>query len=320
MRWLNEEDTLQLKAKLFSSSDHSYQAGVHAMQYSPTALAEMVFETALTLLLAIDFKENEITHQPLDFVVPIGLLREIRLRDTMLLLADCIGYSNGFVIRPKLTDEQHSRVYSVFTSIRSETRKRLGFINYDVGSALQAICMQLVLDPSKYPLHKKLVDDRRKFRSQIADEANKNIAWVKKELTSANNRESMPTRYNTIPTLKAYFEEALMLRKEIINSTKPLILERAMALAKPEWIKIWDEQVKKYDFIESGKKKESSLFFFIWTQLERQIRVVMMSCFDDPTGCHQVHDAVYSRQKIDPKVIESEVLKQTGFKVQISAE
>ncbi len=95
IRWLNEEDTLQLKSKLFTTSEHSYQAGVHSMQYAPTELADKVFQTALTLLLAIDFKENEVIDQPLDFVVPIALIREIRLRDTMLLLGDCIGYNNG---------------------------------------------------------------------------------------------------------------------------------------------------------------------------------------------------------------------------------
>jgi hypothetical protein len=236
----------------------------------------------------------------------------------MMLLSDCIGYNNGFVIRPKLTDEQHSRVYSVFTSIGSETRKRLGFINYDIGSALQTICMHLVADPSKYPLHQQLVNDRKKFREQIANEAHENIEWVKTELTSADNRENMPKRYNKIPTLKAYFEEALELRKEIIASAEPLILERAMAFAKPEWIKIWDGQKKVPTFIDSGRKKESSVFFFIWTQWERQIREVMMSCFDDPSSCHQVHDAVYSRKRIDPKVIEAAVLEKTGFKVQIS--
>jgi hypothetical protein len=321
MRWLNEVDTLQLKAKLFTTSDHrSYQAGVHSMKYEPTPLAEMIFQTAFALLLAIDFKENEVTYQPLDFVVPIALLHKIRLRDTMMMLGNCIGYSNGFVIRPRLVDEQHSRVYSVFTSIGSKTRKQLKFINYDIGSALQTICMCLVADPSKYPLHQQLVNDRRNFRALIAAEANEDITWVKTELTSADNRENMPKRYNTIPTLKAYFEEALILRKEIINSAEPLILERAMAFAKPELIKIWDEQKKVPTFIDSGRKEESSIFFFIWTQWERHIREVMMSCFDDPSACHQVHDAVYSRQRIDPKVIEATVLEQTGFRVQISAE
>ena len=320
IRWLNEEDTLQLKSELFTTSNHSYQAKVHSMQYEPTALAEMIFQTALTLLLAIDFKENEMSYQPLDFVVRIDLIHAIRLRDTMLLLSQCIGYNNGFVIRPTLKDEQHSRVYSVFTSIKSTTRKQLGFINYDIGSALQTICMHLVADPSKYPLHQQLVNDRHKFRALIADEANEGIAWVKKELTSADNRENIPKRYNTIPTLKAYFEEALILRKEIINSAEPLILERAMAFAKPEWIKTWDKNEKKPHFIDSGRKKESSVFFFIWTQWERQIREVMMSCFDDPSSCHQVHDAVYARQTIDPKVIEAAVLEQTGLRVQISAE
>jgi hypothetical protein len=321
LRWINEEDALQLKARIFRTNEHKkYQSGVSTMRYFPADLVDQIIDTALMLLLSLDFENNVIKSESLDFIIPMEVLSSIKLRDIVLLLNDCIGYCNGFVIRPQQSDKHYSRVYSVFTSISSATRKRLGFMNYDIGSALQTICMHLVADPSKYPLHQQLVNDRHKFREQVADEANKDIAWVKTELTSADNHKDMPKRYNTVPTLKAYFEEALILRKEIINSAEPLILDRAMAFAKPEWIKIWDEAEKKYDFIDSGRKKESSVFFFIWTQWERQIREAMMSCFDDPSACHQVHDAVYSRQRIDPKVIESEVLEQTGFKVEISAE
>lgn len=318
MRWLNEADTLQLKAKLFSARNHSYQAGVQSMQYAPTELADKVFDTTLTLLLSIDFEENDIEFCPLDFIVPITLIREIRLRDTMLLLGDCIGYNNGFVIRPIITDNQFSRVYSVFTSISSETRKKLGFINYDIGSALQTISLQLVKDPSKYPLHQQLVNDRNAFRRKIAEEVNEDIAWVKQELTSADNRDKMPKQYESIPTLKAYFEEALILRKEVIDSAEPQLLERAMAFAKPIWKKVWDANKKVFQFIDTQERKESSVFFFIWTQWERQIREVMMSCFSNPRDCHQVHDAIYSREDIDPSVIEATVLEQTGFKVSIS--
>lgn len=318
LRWLNEQDTLQLKAKFFTTTNLSYQVGVYSMEYAPTQLAENVFDRVFSLLLSVDFMENQIEPEPLDFIVPITLLREIRLRDTMMLLGDCIGYHNGFVIRPILRDYQYSRVYSVFTSISSETRKQLGFINYDIGSALQTICMHLVKDSSIYPLHQQLVQDRHGFRQKIADEANKDIAWVKKELTSADNRETMPKRYNSIPTLKAYFEEALILRKEVIATAEPTIHARASECAKCIWEKEWDDEKQKYDFIPTLESKESSLFFFIWTQWERQIREVMMSCFDDPSACHQVHDAIYTKEVVDPKVIEENILQITGFRVSIS--
>jgi len=50
----------------------------------------------------------------------------------------------------------------------------------------------------------------------------------------------------------------------------------------------------------------------------RQIRQSMMSCFDIPSACHQVHDAVYSKQEIEVEVLEQKVLNDTGFKIKIS--
>lgn len=324
MRWLNEADTLQLKSRLFNTSDHeqevvkkNYQVGVHSMKYTPTEFADSIFDTALTLLLSMDFKENEIKFEPLDFVVRIELLKEIRLRDVMLLLNNCIGYSNGFIIRPELTDEQYSRVYSVFTSIGSTTRKLLGFINYDIGAALQTICLQLVADTAKYPHHQELVSHKHAFRAKVMAESDKDLDWVKKELTSADNRDKMPKYYTSIPTLKAYFEEALSLRKEIINSAEPIILSRATDFAKTKWNKVWDDNTKTFEYI-ADEKKESSIFFFIWTQWERQLREEIMGCFDTPESCHQVHDAVYSKQAVDLKFIEKKVLELTGFRVNIS--
>ena len=44
----------------------------------------------------------------------------------------------------------------------------------------------------------------------------------------------------------------------------------------------------------------------------------MMSCFANP--CHQVHDAIYSMEQIEPHVIEAKVLQDTGFAVKIFKE
>lgn len=43
----------------------------------------------------------------------------------------------------------------------------------------------------------------------------------------------------------------------------------------------------------------------------------MMSCFYEPSACHQVHDAVYSKEIVNPQIIEDKVLNDTGFKVNI---
>ena len=81
---------------------------------------------------------------------------------------------------------------------------------------------------------------------------------------------------------------------------------------------MWNKDKNEYKFINTGEKKESSMFFFIWTQWERQIRHSMMNCFTVPEACHQVHDAVYSKEDVKLEVIEAKVLDETGFEVKIS--
>lgn len=314
IRWLNEEDTLQLKSKLFTTT--KYKVGDHSMQYTATPFAENIMKSAFNLLKSIDFVHNDIPLQSLDFTVTIDNLEDIRLRDTMILLAECIGYNNGFVIRSKITDRQFSRVYSIFTSISGNTRKILGYCNYDIGTALQTICLKLVNDPSAYPIHEEYVADKIEFRNKIQKETGKDEKWVKKELSKINNLDNLSEKYSEYPTLVAYYRESRQLRKEIIATAEPVILYRATDNAKTKHKKIWDDYRKKFEFIKDGKK-ESSIFFFIWTQWERQIREVMMSCFAEPSSCHQVHDAVYSRQIINPQIIEAKVLDTTGFKINI---
>ena len=316
IRFLNEEDTKQLKAKLFTTS--SYQAGARSMEYTPTSIAEALMQKVFAFLDTIVFKRNDVVLQPLDFVVTKEQLHQIRLRDVMLLLSCCTGYNDGFIIRPEITDDQYSRVYSVFTSISSDTRTLLGFTNYDIGSALQTICLQLVDNPSLYPLHQELMNDKNKFRQKVMLETGNDLKWAKKELSKANNLDNMPKRYKQYPTLEAYYEEAVLLREEVIQGTKPKILERAEKFAKSKYCKKWVKGKKEPEFIADGVK-ESSLFFFIWTQYEREIREAMMSCFKAPEACHQVHDAVYSREVVEPQVIEVKVLAETDFKVKISA-
>jgi len=318
MRWLNEQDTLKLKARLFDVSDSKYKVGGYSMKYTPTPLAERLLSIIFDLLKALDFKQTHIEMQPLDFTVDMQLLQQMPLRDVIILLNGCIGYDNGFIIRPTLTDDQYSRVYSVFTSIKSSTRTLLGFTNYDIGSALQTICLQLVDNPSHYPLHQELMADKNAFRQKIMFETGNDLKWAKKELSKANNLDNLPKRYKHYPTLEAYYKEAVLLREEVIQGADAIVLERAEKFAKPKFRKEWIQGKKEPEFIVDGVK-ETSLFFFIWTQYEREIREAMMDCFKAPEACQQVHDATYSREAdVSVEKMQNSILEHTGFEVKIS--
>jgi len=160
----------------------------------------------------------------------------IKFQDLAILLNDCIGYQSGFVIRPELLDRQESRVYSCFTAVSSDTRKKLGFINYDIGAALQSICLHLVPDLSLYPLHQELVDDKTAFRQKIMTETGKDLAWVKRELSKLDNEPTGKTQASS--TLQAYYDEGLRLRKDVIASVPQDILTVANTYAKEEYKKV----------------------------------------------------------------------------------
>lgn len=316
IRWWNEQDTLQLKSKLFSTSNKSYQAGVYSMTYKPTGLTQSLMEKVIEYAKMITFEENtELELEPSDFIMPLSLLSTIRFQDLALLFNDCIGYKEGFIIRPQPLDSQQSRIYSCFTSVSSEARKALGFINYDIGAALQTICLGLVKDLSLYPLHQQLINNKILFRQTIMNETGNDLAWVKQELSKLDNESAGKTHAST--TLQSYYEEALKLRKDVINTVPQATLIIASTYAKTEFAKTWDKQSKAFIFSPKGIK-ESSLFFFIWTQYERIIREAMSECFTQPQACQHVHDAIYSKEVIDIATIEQYVLHKTGFTVKIS--
>jgi len=320
LRWLNESDTLGLRTKLFSTGDlKNYRVGHFSMKYTPTLLMQELAKSAIDYMQLLNFHQtNKPVLAPLDFIMDKSLLKTLKLQDIAILLNDCIGYSNGFIIRPVPLDRQYSRIYSCFTTISSETRKALDFINYDIGAALQTICLQLVNQPSLYPLHQDLVTDKVAFRQKIMNESGESKEWVKQELSKLDNKET-PPKYNH-PTLKAYYQEAQQLRKEVINTTQNTeqeIYNKAYLFAKINYKKHYNSQTKKYDFIPNGRK-ESSIFFFIWTQYERQIREAMKQCFSNPQACQEVHDAIYSKENVNISLIEQRVYKDTNFKVQIS--
>ncbi len=86
IRWLNEQDTKQLKSDLFETS--GYRPGAHSMKYEPTELAEKIIASVYKLFKMLEFKQNDIENKVLDFVVTKDILEQIRLRDVILLLSD----------------------------------------------------------------------------------------------------------------------------------------------------------------------------------------------------------------------------------------
>jgi len=93
---------------------------------------------------------------------------------------------------------------------------------------------------------------------------------------------------------------------EIVEQNNPEIYMEAAALTK---------EAEEGERVSVNGKKFYGHLFHLYTYFERQIREAMKSCFTQPT--YDVHDAVYSREVLDPQILVDAVLGQTGFKVLI---
>lgn len=117
--------------------------------------------------------------------------------------------------------------------------------------------------------------------------------------------------------LKCFREESDQLRREvvaIIAQYEPDILQSAIEQSKKDF----PEDIDWQSIEKENNKKESldkaSVFFFIWTYFEKQIRDAMLSMVDDGIP---VHDAIYSKKVLKSEHIQKVIMKQTGFDVKI---
>lgn len=223
------------------------------------------------------------------------------------------------------TDPNLGRTYNVFASLRSTERRALGFINYDISGGIQIISFGILYhhptDPDLFDRYPMLFrygweqEYKRGLREQIAEDLGVSIDEVKKQLTAYANGSQKSVEGS--PTLEQFQQESDKLRREVtskIAEYKPEILQRAINQSKHEFRDELDWRSMEPEEPELARMK-SSVFFFIWTYYEKQIRDAMLSVVDDGIP---VHDAIYSKHDIDCEVFEQAVLDQTGFEVKIS--
>jgi len=205
--------------------------------------------------------------------------------------------------------------------LTSLSRGTLGLLQYDIAAALQSIVIEL-LEAKKgteyvklnYPAHYELVLNRKAFRAKISDETGKELKWVKKRLTSIDNGGSVANGYlDRSPSLTAYKNEAYSFAMDYLDSIPKEQLIRAQRLT---WVpKNLDEYWVKNDIakgkrFEDGRKK-FGVFFHAWAQTERIIRELMKQHFKG--YCHDVHDAVATKEVVDVGLINQELI-DAGFR------
>ncbi len=296
LRALQEYDATYNFSKLFERKG-SYTPGKSSFKYWTTDITDtIVLPSGLSHFSKLDF--NIIQATPRDLLIAKDILNTLRDgRGIVALLTGIKGVNSEgkYVINYTETDRQESRKYNTFTSISPETRKHLGYINYDLSAALQRIVFN-ELSVDKFPAHKQFLEDKTKFRKDLSDELDKSISEIKTLLTAADNGQKKSHLMSKSELFSKYVDESEKMVNDYITIFKTKYPNKyTIAL--------------KY----ANKDKIYSIFFFCWTQIEREIRDVMVGCFTDKNDVREVHDAVYSKEKIDCSVIEKAIKTKLGL-------
>ena len=324
-KYLQNEDKLYKFTKLFERYG-SYQVGIKGYRQRLTSYSiDTLFPEVIKVFEELDIgppKRIDIS----DIIVPSHILVTVKPKDMFYLLSLCKGKTDeGYIIRNNVQDTQYSRKYSVITSISSDTRDKLGYIGYDISACLQSIALN-ILDRKAYPIHSMLMRNKHRIRAVLMARLDKTLPQVKEILSAADNGKKYKRLKEKSRLLSRYIDEAESLAdnlNEWMEKTNSARYEIAFCMAKDEWIptRTYDSKTGKKQFKKSGNKNKYSLFFFCWTQIERDIREVMMSCVDVGAFVHEVHDAIYvHRDELQPKIKEMELAIQNELGLEIKVE
>ena len=227
-------------------------------------------------------------------------------------------------------DPHKGRTYNIFTRLRSKERSALGYNNYDISGGLQIISFNILAHYShhKYEtlgdLHAEfpLIFDygvdpeaKRMLREEISKDLGITIDEVKKLLTAYANGSQKEV--GSSAKLKEFYDESDQLRREVvatIGAHKPDLLTSAIKQSKKSFPEDLDWQSIEKEGKAQASRDKASVFFFIWTYFEKQIRDAMLSVVNDGIP---VHDAIYSKRQLPFKQLEQAVFDATEFEVKI---
>lgn len=267
--------------------------------------------------------------------IPVSHLSTLTVRSFLQVMELAEPSPPSFVVAPlknlASVNPDQGRTYNIFTRLQSSERTALGYHNYDISGGLQIISFGVLY---KYAGDRYCEADdliaafptifeygfdptaKQAFRQEIANDLSVTIDDVKQLLTAYANGSQK--QVGNSPKLQEFYEQSDKLRREVvatISSHEPDLLESAIAQSKNNFPEDMDwESIEKEDSAKAARDK-SSVFFFIWTYFEKQIRDAMLSVVNDGIP---VHDAIYSKEDIDCEVFEKAVFDQTGFEVKIS--
>ena len=156
---------------------------------------------------------------------------------------------------------------------------------------------------------------KRMLREEISQDLGITIDEVKKLLTAYANGSQKEV--GSSAKLKEFYDESDQLRREVvatIGAHRPDLLTSAIKQSKKSFPEDLDWQSIEKEGKAQASRDKASVFFFIWTYFEKQVRDAMLSVVNDGIP---VHDAIYSKRQLPFGQFQQAVLDATEFEVKI---
>lgn len=229
-------------------------------------------------------------------------------------------------------DPNLGRTYNIFTRLRSAERKALGYMNYDISGGIQIICFNILshYQNGKYEDFYDLRDSyplifsygydpevKRSIREEIARDLAVSEDKVKSLLTAYANGSQKKVKNSE--KLRQFFIESDRLRQEVmavIDLHRPDVLVSALKQSKRSLPEDIDWQSIEQESSNVQARDKASVFFFVWTYFEKQVRDALLTLLDDGVP---LHDAAYSKKKVLFADLEDVIRDSTGFDLKIRA-
>jgi len=348
----NELNGSTLNSSLFEKSN-SYRADAYSKLWKlkPKAeqLNELIRKETLKLIVNYNAQQPEFTTSllhtaqapkglPLEdryFEISVNDLQSLTLRSFLQIMSIAEPSPPDRVAVPLKNlanvDPEKGRTYNIFTRLRSSERKALGYHNYDISGGLQIICFNILthFPHSKYREFEDLHGTypvifsygfdpvaKQELRQEISEDLGKTVEEVKQLLTAYSNGSQKSV--GNSPKLREFFDQSDQLRREVIaviEEQKREVFKAAIEQSNKEFPEDMDWQSIEKESSAAEARDKASVFFFIWTYFEKQIRDAMLSVVNDGIP---VHDAIYSKEMLPFDTFEKAILQKTGFEMRIS--
>ncbi|EPI2168744.1 hypothetical protein ACS5HP_002909 [Vibrio alginolyticus] len=230
-----------------------------------------------------------------------------------------------YYVKGKKTDRLYGKGPLAIGNISRELRAHVmqDYIEYDLSAASYTILFNLAKDKTLYPTIEQYVNDVKGFREQLCDGTDADVNAVKTVFLHKSFGSSL--------TFKTGIAKELPMTLVQQITKHPLFQQfnDELKQLKTELEALYPEKLKEFrtarDVYEEGHSKEgqykgnyrSTYICWLYQKYEIEIIQLIRKELDDPMDCLLLHDAIYTKQKLDVPTLEAVVKTELGIDIRI---